>query len=51
MFHLNRKGDYHRYITEIASDEKRNSATIAAYDAYKVRGCASMIHMYCPLTH
>jgi hypothetical protein len=39
-----RKGDYHRYLAEFASGEKRKVAATAAHEAYKVYMGIAFIH-------
>ena len=36
LIYTHRKGDYHRYLAEFASGEKRKTAATAAHEAYKV---------------
>lgn len=41
---FHRKGDYHRYLAEFASGEKRKVAATAAHEAYKVKRAVCLLH-------
>ena len=43
-----RKGDYHRYLAEFASGEKRKVAATAAHEAYKVCANLAVFHRRIP---